>query len=142
MRRFLLGFLSLMICVAEAAHAASVVARRTIPARSVLGLDDLAIVETDIRGAASSVESVLGLETSHAVFAGRPVLQSYLSAPAIIERNQIVALKYQSRGLVIETEGRALQRGGFKDRISVMNLTSRATVIGEILADGSILVRD
>ena len=55
-------------------------------------------------------------------------------------RNQVVTLRYERAGLSIETEGRALGAGGEGDVIRVMNLSSRATLMARINADGSATV--
>jgi flagella basal body P-ring formation protein FlgA len=60
--------------------------------------------------------------------------------PALVERNQVVALIYKGGGLVISAEGRSLGRAGVGEIIRVMNLTSRQTVSGLVLADGTVVV--
>jgi flagella basal body P-ring formation protein FlgA len=59
-----------------------------------------------------------------------------LGPPALVDRNQIVALDFRAGGLSIRAEGRALARGGAGDVIRVMNLASRTTVSGRIRPDG------
>jgi flagella basal body P-ring formation protein FlgA len=65
-----------------------------------------------------------------------------IGPPAVIDRNQIVGLRYSANGITISTEGRALERGAIGDMIRVMNIGSRATLFGQILSDGSIEVRN
>lgn len=55
-------------------------------------------------------------------------------------RNQIVTILFRSGLIEIEAEGRALARGATGDRIRVMNNSSKVTVLGEVLSDGTILV--
>ena len=74
------------------------------------------------------------------LYAGRPITAADLGAAAVVERNQTVSLVYRTGGLSILTEGRALSRGRPGDVIKVMNLASRATVMGTIGADGSVAV--
>jgi len=73
-------------------------------------------------------------------YAGRPIPFEAIGPPALINRNEIVALHFQSAGLTISTEGRALERGGVGDRLRIMNLSSRATLFGFVQSDGSIKV--
>jgi flagella basal body P-ring formation protein FlgA len=75
------------------------------------------------------------------IYAGRPVRPGDVGPPAIVERNQIVPLVFQSSILRIETEARALARAGEGERIRVLNLTSRAPVTGRVQPDGTILVK-
>ena len=120
--------------------ADSVVATRTIQAQSMVNTDDVMLVSAVIPNALSRVDAAIGLEARVTIYAGHPVLAIDLGAPAIIDRNQIVSLAYQSGTIAILTEGRALARGRAGDVIRVMNLASRSTVSGKISADGTVLV--
>lgn len=129
-----------LLLLPTAALAESVVATRTIRPQSVVGPEDVTVVEALIPGALDRAEAAYGLEARVAIYAGKPVRPDDLGAPAIVERNQPVGLLFQAGGLVILAEGRALGRGGVGDVIQVMNLSSRATVSGRIGADGRVLV--
>ena len=122
------------------AMADSVVATRTIRAQSVVQADDVTLVAAAIPNALGNLTDAVGQEARVSIYAGRPVLASDLGAPAVVDRNQIVPLAYQSGALAILTEGRALARGGVGDVIRVMNLASRSTVSGRISANGTVLV--
>lgn len=135
----LLVFL-LSVVTAVPLHAETVIATRTLPARSIILPADIELVEGDIAGHASRADQVLGMETSVAIYAGRPMPLAQLVPPAIIERNQMIKLVFQGTGLSIETDGRALDRGGIGSRVRVMNLTSRNTVFGVVRDDGSVYV--
>jgi flagellar basal body P-ring formation protein FlgA len=122
------------------AMADSVVATRTIRAQSVVQADDVTLVAAAIPNALGNLADAVGQEARVSIYAGRPILASDLGAPAVVDRNQIVPLAYQSGALAILTEGRALARGGVGDVIRVMNLASRSTVSGRISANGTVLV--
>lgn len=122
------------------AMADSVVATRTIRALSVVQADDVTLVAAAIPNALGNLADAVGQEARVSIYAGRPILASDLGAPAVVDRNQIVPLAYQSGALAILTEGRALARGGVGDVIRVMNLASRSTVSGRISANGTVLV--
>ncbi len=122
------------------AYADSLVATRTIPARTVLAAEDIAVVAAEIPGALSDPAAALGQEARVTLYAGRALRAADLGAAAMVERNQKVALIYRMGGLSILTEGRALARGGTGDTIRVMNLASRATVTGTVGPDGSVSV--
>ena len=117
-----------------------VVAVRTIRAETVLQPGDLTVIEGDRIDAFDRIEDVVGQEARVALYAGRPVLLDSIGPPAIVDRNQIVPLVYQTAGLLIKTDGRALERAGVGDRIRIMNLSSRATLFGYVQQDGSISV--
>ncbi len=133
--------LCLMAClVAASARAESLVATRTIRARSVLSARDAQSVTQTFPGAATDPVEIIGLETRVTLYKGRPILTSQLSPPATIERNASVPLAYRAGSVIIVTEGRALDRGGAGDLIRVMNVASRTTLSGRIGADGSVYV--
>ena len=82
----------------------------------------------------------IGQEARVALYAGRPIRSADLATPAIVERNQIIQIIYRQGGIVISTEGRALDRAGPGDWIRVMNLSSRATITAQIHESGVALV--
>ncbi|MBN2629208.1 MAG: flagellar basal body P-ring formation protein FlgA [Rhodobacteraceae bacterium] len=120
--------------------ADAVVATRVIKAGIVLSAADLSVVEADIPGTLTDPAQVAGQEARVAIYPGRPIRHDQIGTPAIIDRNQIVPLAYVAGGLSIVTEGRALSRGGPGDSISVLNLSSRNTVRGQIQPDGTVRV--
>ena len=103
---------------------------------------DLQLRGVDVAGTFSNIEEVVGLEARVALYPGRPVRVADVGPPAVIERNQVIQLTYLRGGLAIRTEGRALGRGGEGDRVKVMNLASRNTVLGLVQSDGSVSVSD
>ena len=133
-------FLVLAALLPASAMADSVVATRTIRAQSVIAAQDVAMVPADITGALTTTDAAVGLEAKVTLFAGLPVRAADLAAPALIQRNQVVAVVYQVAGLTIRTDGRALERGGAGAVIKVMNLASHLTVQGAISPDGSVRV--
>lgn len=118
----------------------TVVATRNIRTNSIITETDLKLVATDIPGGFDTVEHIVGQEARAVIYAGRPVMVKDIGPPALIERNQIVALLYKAGGLSIFAEGRSLSRAGLGDRVRIMNLSSRSTVSGTVQKDGSVLV--
>ena len=132
--------LLILVALTGPAMADSLVATRTIRAQTVIGPDDMALVDAALPGALDDPALALGLEARVAIYAGRPIRSQDLGAPALVDRNQLVSLIYLSGGLAISTEGRALERGAEGDVVRVMNLGSRTTVIGRVGPDGAIYV--
>lgn len=126
-----------LLLIAAPATADTIVAARTIPARTILMPEDLALREGDVAGGVSDPGMLLGQEARVALYAGRPIRLSDVGPPAVVERNAVIPLIYRNGGLVISTEGRALDRAGPGDVIRVMNLASRTTVTARIDETGA-----
>ncbi|MEM1362029.1 MAG: flagellar basal body P-ring formation chaperone FlgA [Pseudomonadota bacterium] len=122
------------------AGAETVVASRTLRADTLVGYSDVALKDGLTPGALSQLEDAVGLEVKRNVYAGQPILPSDLGPPAILLRNDTVVLSYYRGGLAIVTEGRVLGRAGIGESVRVMNLSSRNSVTGTVLPDGSVEV--
>lgn len=131
-----LALLALLALLAGPVFAESLVPLRTIPARAIIGPEDVGLSEATVPGALDDPALAVGLEARVALYPGRPIQPGDLGAPAVVERNQTLPLMYQSGAVTITAEGRALDRGGVGEVIRVMNLTSRTTVSARIGADG------
>ena len=129
-----------VIFCAQIAAADVVTPTRTLRAGSLITADALTIRDGIHPGAFDRITDVAGQEARVALYAGRPIPFDAVGPPAIVNRNQIVPLRFRSAGLTITTEGRAMERGGAGDRIRIMNLQSRATLFGLVQEDGSIKV--
>jgi len=136
--KIVFGFIAAIM--STQALADSVVPLRTLRAGTVITADDLRLDAKTIQGVFQSVDDVIGQEAKVSLYAGRPVRHGEIGPPALIERNQVVPLVFDKSGLRISTEGRALARGGVGDIVRVMNLSSKATLFGQIQSDGSIQV--
>ncbi len=124
----------------HALQAETLVATRLIRATEVIGSGDVMLHEAHVPGAATRAEQVVGLEARVAIYPGRPVRLSDLGPAAVIERNETVRMVYRQGRLMILSEGRALERAGLGDSLSVMNLASRQTVQGVVNSTGLVEV--
>lgn len=123
------------------AQADIVVPTRTIRAKEIISATDLKTSPTDVLGAVTDPDFLIGQEARVALYPGRPVREVDVGPPAIVDRNDLVVLIFDRQALSITAEGRALGRGAAGDRIRVMNLSSRTTVTGQIRADGQVEVK-
>lgn len=135
MKRFVAIFLAL---AASGVHAEAVIALKTIRANTVLTAQDIAINPNLASKGVTNPADVIGMETRVVLYAGRPIEQDHVGPPALVKRNQVVPLVFQTSGLSISTSGRALDRGAAGDTIRVMNLASKNTLFGTVLPNGSI----
>lgn len=138
MGRFLI--LLLALAFASPGWPETVVATGTIRGQSVIGPADVALVEGDTPGALVSLDQAIGLEARINLYPGRPIRAGDLQPPAVVDRNEIVTLRYDAGAVLIVTEGRSLDRAGIGDRLRVMNLSSRTTVTGTVLGPGLVVV--
>ncbi|WP_281981069.1 flagellar basal body P-ring formation chaperone FlgA [Thalassorhabdomicrobium marinisediminis] len=130
----------ILAVLAPPAAADILVAARTLPARSVIGPEDVLLREGTMAGTLQSPQAAIGQEARVALYAGRPIRPGDIGPPSVVERNQILTLVYQNGGITISTEGRALDRAGPGDVIRVMNLSSRTTVSALIDTNGTAFV--
>lgn len=130
-----------LVMAAAPLWADTVTATRLVRAQSVLSAADLTLTEGATPGAVTVLAEAVGKEAQVTLYPGRPVMVQDLAAPALVERNAIVTLVYRSALLDIRAEARALGRAAAGERVRVMNLGSRSTVFGIVMADGTVVVQ-
>lgn len=130
----------LLMCLPTMAVAESVVSTRIIRAGDVIIAADLKLVDSSAPGAVKSLDEVIGMEARVILYPGRPIQPQQLGKPAVVDRNQTVALIYSRGGLQIATEGKSLGRAGVGEILRVINSTSRMTVSGLVAPDGTVHV--
>ncbi len=138
MKRALLSLC--LILAAPVAHADFVVATQIIRANTIITPGKIGLKKGSMQGAFDDPAHVLGQEARKSLYPGRPIKPGDVGAPALVDRNQIVSLVFSGNGLIIETEGRALDRAGAGEALRVMNMGSRQTVTGTVMPDGSVRV--
>ena len=122
------------------AFGQSVVALSGIRAQTVITAQMVRLAEAETPGAYAALEQVIGMEARVNIYPGRPIMLDALGAPAILERNQPVVMRYRSGLLTIYSEGRVLARAGVGERVRVMNLDSKSVIFGRVAADGIVEV--
>ena len=132
--------LIVVLLLSQPALAESVVATRTIRAKTLISADDLTLVSAELPGALGDPALAIGQEARVSIYAGKPVKGDDLGPPTLVQRNQLVTLIYLTGGLSISTEGRALDRGAEGEVLRVMNLGSKNTVSGRVGPDGTVYV--
>lgn len=92
-------------------------------------------------GELEALEEAIGLAARSTIYKGRPIRADQVGPPIVVRRNTFVAVEFRRGALSLRTEGRALDEGGVGDRIRVMNVDSKRTIIGVIVAPGQVEVR-
>lgn len=138
MKRALLSFC--LIFTAPVASADIIVATQIIRANTIITADIIGVKKGNAQGVFEDPALVLGQEARKSLYPGRPIKPGDVGPPALVDRNQIVSLVFDGNGLTIATEGRALDRAGVGEQLRVMNMGSRTTVTGTVMADGTVRV--
>lgn len=123
------------------AHAESLIATRLINPGTVIAETDVTLADARIPGALTTLASAIGQSARVNIYPGRPLRPSDLGPPVLVKRNQTVAIRYSAGALSILAEGRALGAGGAGDVIRLMNKSSKTTLSGQILPDGTVEVK-
>lgn len=135
-----LVFLILALGFGSASVSQTVVAAHAIRARSIITLQDIDIIEGNTVGGLFETADIVGMEARVNLYSGRAIKAADIGPPSIVERNQLVVMVYMTNLLSISTEGRVLARAGAGERVRVMNLSSRQTVSGTVMPDGTVEV--
>lgn len=131
----------LMLALAGPAGAQeTVIAAGTIRGATMIGPADVAMIEGETPGALSDMSDAIGMEARINLYPGRPIRPGDLRPPAIVERNEIVSLRYNYGGLLVMTEGRALDRAAEGEALRVINLSSRQTITATATSPGLVTV--
>ena len=132
---------AILILAASSTCADTVLATRVIRPGDIILPSHVALEAVEIPGAYTMLEEVFGQEARVAIYPGRPVNFDSIGPPALVQRNQIVEIRFTRGGLNILTDGRSLSRAGAGERVKIMNIASRSVVIGTVMPDGTVLVK-
>jgi flagella basal body P-ring formation protein FlgA len=121
-----------------AGQGSAVSAIRTIRPGEVIASGDIRVSPSDAAGVLASADEAVGMAARRLLPAGRALRPGDVGPPALVHRNSLVLLVYARGSLAIRTEGRALGDGAEGERVRVMNLASRQTVTGTVMADGTV----
>ncbi len=91
-------------------------------------------------GAAQEVPQVVGQALRRPAAPDQPLLVSDLVQPTAIQRGQTVTMFYQSPGMALTAQGRAMDSAPRGGTVAVMNLTSRVVVEAEVIGPGRVRV--
>ncbi|MBL4628196.1 MAG: flagellar basal body P-ring formation protein FlgA [Roseicyclus sp.] len=132
--------LVLLALASPAVAQETVIAAGTIRGATTITAADVAMIEGATPGALSDISDAIGMEARINLYPGRPIRPGDLRPPAIVERNEIVSIRYNYGGLLVMTEGRALDRAAEGETLRVINLASRQTVSATATAPGLVSV--
>lgn len=85
-------------------------------------------------------KQLIGREAARTLSQGIPIRSDYVRTPPATRRGSEVTLRFQARGMLLETSGRALEDGKVGDTIRVMNNHSSTVISGTVLESGLVAV--
>lgn len=113
-----------------------VVARRSLPRGAVLQAADVALEHVRTNGkdveAFSSLDEVVGHETTRAIPPGQPIDRSALRSPVLVRRGEIVSVVARSAGLKVRTTARAREDGSQGDLVAVESVLNRQAFFARV----------
>lgn len=133
--------LSIAFCIcAQTASAETLVATRAMRPGHIVSDADVHLRPGNTDGHTASYSQAIGKEVLLSLYANQAIPLSHLGVPHMVRRNDVVKIVFSSGGLKIETEGRALGQGPLGETIRVMNLSSRAIVLGRVTSANQVQV--
>jgi flagella basal body P-ring formation protein FlgA len=91
-------------------------------------------------GAAQQADQVVGQALRRPAAAEQPFLLADLQAQPAVERGQTVTMLFETPGMTLTAQGRAMDAAPRGARVGVMNLQSRVVVEAEVIAPGRVRV--
>jgi flagellar basal body P-ring formation protein FlgA len=88
----------------------------------------------------TTLEEMVGLSAKRRLTVGRPISASDLERPKLIQKNQLVTILLEVPGLVIRTEGKALEDATRGDTVKVLNTQSKRIIHATAIASGLVSV--
>lgn len=120
------------------------VASRPLAQGKILSAADIEMQRMDISqlagGYLSQASIAIGQITTRPVQLGRPLLTSFLKAPTIIRRGQMITMLARQSSFEVRSMGESLMDGAAGERIKVRNRRSRRIVEGVIAENGTVFV--
>lgn len=87
-----------------------------------------------------SAQDLVGMTPRRMIAAGRPVRQTDVEAPTIVERGELVILSLNEGALSLSTQAKALENGAKGDIIRVVNTASNQTVQAKVTGEKQVQV--
>lgn len=140
MTRFVFILVALVMMQLGPGSAETLVANGTIRGQSLIGPNDVTVIDGTTPGALTHPADAVGMEARVNLYPGRPIRPGDLRPPAIVERNDIVTIRFEQSGLLIITEGRAMDRAAAGEPLRVLNLSSRNMVTATAAAPGLVTI--
>lgn len=122
------------------------VLRKTLRQGNIIGnrdIDMVSISERSLdRDTAIHTNDLVGMTPRTILIEGKPVKLNDLQAPQIIERGDVVVMNYNSIGMSLTAQAKALENGAKGDVIRVSNLSSSKTLTAVVTGQREVTVTE
>jgi flagellar basal body P-ring formation protein FlgA len=102
-----------------------------------LGRVHVAMVHSEVLHA---MDTVVGMQLRHPIAAGQPFAVADMMRPTLVQSGANVQMQLQSPGISLLAQGVAMESGATGERIRVLNPSSRAVVMAEVIGPGRVRV--
>jgi flagella basal body P-ring formation protein FlgA len=92
-------------------------------------------------GYPSRLDDIVGRTLKKDIAAGTVITYSMLDDPVVIQKGEIVNIVAENKKLMVQTKGKAMEKGRVGDSIRVKNTLSEKEVFGKVVDDNTIFVK-
>lgn len=120
------------------------IAERTLASGQIITDKDVSIksVREDIlrNEIPARMEDLIGKEIKRTVRAGQPLTKDDVRTKVMVPKGKTVTLSFTKKGILLSTQGKALENGGLGDTVRVMNLQSKTVVTGTVTGPETVVI--
>jgi flagella basal body P-ring formation protein FlgA len=116
---------------------------RNLDRNDIIKTSDIAIErrpKSDLAIDAVGRDKAIGMQARRQLAAGQVLRGADLAKPDLVQRDQTVAIIYETPGLYLTTRGKAVENGSEGDVVNVMNLQSKRIVQGVVTGPSQITI--
>jgi flagella basal body P-ring formation protein FlgA len=115
---------------------------RNIMAGEIVGAADLVWSSEAIApaGAPGDPDAVIGMAARRPLRAGAAVQARDLSAPMVVKRDEVVSVAFESGGISLTLQGKALKDAAVGDSVQVLNTQSKKVIEAVVAGPGKAVV--
>jgi flagella basal body P-ring formation protein FlgA len=144
--------LFLLVCALLMAYPAfaDTGVRIVVPVRDIARGDTLAesdltyafaAPENVMSGTATSMESVLGMQTRRVLRAGTSMRSDDVRSPILVTKGTMVTMTFDAPGVTLTATGRAMSEGGLGETVTVLNPASYRQISAVVIGPGAVKAR-
>jgi flagella basal body P-ring formation protein FlgA len=121
--------------------------RIVVPARDIargetLGDSDLTYAfvtpESVMSGTATSMDSIVGMQTRRVLRAGVSMRNDDVRAPILVTKGSTVTMLFEAPGVSLTATGRAMSEGGVGDTVTILNPVSYRQISAIVTGAGTV----